>query len=150
MTSTHNPRSDDSSPVRSRTLRPRTRMALPETDYTQLLSHLTACEQNRGPGWTLLAYVLHNKIVNTEPVSAAHLPNVATGSSFVTYTVHDGPEQTGLLIHRARSDARTGVIPVCSLLGATLIGMQIGQRSPLLCDDGTILSLNVTDVTAPN
>ncbi len=130
--------------------RPRIWSAIPRADHQQLQGHLEQCEQMRQPSWTLLAYVLHHKIMTTEPVSNLHARDLVTGGCRVTYSVNGGPEQTGLLVHRARSGLGSGVIPVSSLLGATLIGMRVGQRAPLLCEDGAIMSLSVLDVTPPD
>ncbi|SMX48781.1 hypothetical protein [Maliponia aquimaris] len=130
--------------------RPRIRAVLPETDHQLLQRHLEQCEQLRLPGWTLLAYVLHHKIMNTEPVADFHAGDLVTGGCEVSYSVNGGPGQKGLMSHRTRSGFGGGVIPVASLLGATLIGMRVGQRAPLLREDGEILSLSVLDVTPPN
>lgn len=130
--------------------RPRMRTLLPEVDHQRLQQHLQLCEREGHPAWKLLAYVLRDKIMTTEPVVNLHAPNLVTGGCRVTYSVNGGEGQTGLLIHRARSGSRSGVIPVSSLLGATLIGMRAGQRAPLLCEDGTIESLAVLDVAPSN
>ena len=53
-------------------------------------------------------------------------------------------------IHVGNSGRQRGIIPVSSLLGATLIGMRIGQRAPLLCEDGSVKSLVVVDTVTPN
>ncbi|MFD2856245.1 hypothetical protein ACFSZS_17785 [Seohaeicola zhoushanensis] len=42
-----------------------------------------------------------------------------------------------------------GRILVASLLGATLIGMRVLQKTPLLRDDGEIDTVVVLDVTPP-
>ncbi|TNF19759.1 MAG: hypothetical protein EP318_13530 [Rhodobacteraceae bacterium] len=130
--------------------RPRVRVPLPVADHQQLQRHLEHCEQVTDPVSNLLAYVLRDKIMMTEPVGNLHARDLVTGGSCVTYSINRGEGQTGLLAHRARSGSGISVIPVASLLGATLIGMRVGQRSPLLCEDGTILSVSVLDVTPPN
>lgn len=130
--------------------RPRIRAVLPEADHKLLQRHLVQCEEMRLPHWTLLAYVLHHKIMNTEPVAEFHAGDLVTGGCEVSYSVNGGPEQKALISHRARSGVGSGVILVASLLGATLIGMRVGQRAPLLREDGEILSLSVLDVTPPN
>ncbi|WP_323005442.1 hypothetical protein [Pseudorhodobacter sp.] len=130
--------------------RPRPRSVLPEADHQKLQQHLTCCQQSQLPIWTLLAYVLLNKIMTTEPVSDFHARDLVTSGCRVSYSVNGEPAQTGLLVHSARSEFGSGVIPVSSLLGATLIGMRIGQRAPLLCEDGTVMSLSVLDVLPPN
>ncbi|MEO9777980.1 MAG: hypothetical protein ABJH07_25135 [Sedimentitalea sp.] len=130
--------------------RPRMRTLLPEADHQRLQQHLQLCEHEGHPAWKLLAYVLRDKIMATEPAVNLHACDLVTGGCRVTYSVNGGESETGLLIHRARSGSGSGVVPVCSLLGATLIGMRAGQRAPLLCEDGTIESLAVLGVTPSN
>lgn len=122
---------------------------LPVSDHRQLQRHLENCEQSRLPAWNLLAYVLRDKIMMTDPVSDFHASDLAVGGSLVTYSVDRGPEETGLLAHRARSASGISVIPVASLLGATLIGMSVGQRAPLLLEGGAIKSVRVLAVAPP-
>ncbi|SMC95497.1 hypothetical protein [Primorskyibacter flagellatus] len=130
--------------------RQRRHLVLPEADHAQLQRHLEQCEGTQHPAWRLLAYVLRDKIMMTDPVSKLHVRDLVTGGCRVTYCVSNAESQTGLLVHRARAGAGSGVIPVASLLGATLIGMRAGQRAPLLCEDGSIMSVSVLDVMPPN
>lgn len=123
--------------------------ALPETDHQQLRRHLDQCETTRRPGWALLANVLRHKAMKTQPVRDLHDSDLATGGSHVTFCVDNGHQQTGLLSHQARTGLASGVIPVSSLLGATLIGMRVGQRAPLLFDDGSIGTVTVLGVAQP-
>lgn len=130
-------------------LRPRIRSVLPDADHQQLQRHLEACERNKESSWMLLAYVLHSKIANIEPISAPLERDIVTSGCRVSYSVNGGAIQTSLLVHDARPKAPlSGVISVPSLLGATLIGMRIGQRAPLLCEGGAILSVLVVDVVS--
>ena len=132
-------------------VRPRGRVVLPVADYDFLLEHLEICERDRGPNWTLLAYVLQNRIVNTEP---SHRPvdrDIVVSGSEVTYSVSGASVEAGLLVHQPNPGPRhREIIPVSSLLGATLIGMRAGQRAPLLCEDGSVKSVVVVDTVAPN
>lgn len=132
------------------TPRLRCRPVLPETDHQQLLLHLEVCEKRRGPAWSMLAYVLQNKLVNSEPVSTPLDREIVIGGSLVSYSVGGGASAHGLLVHRERPGIQKGdVIRVASLLGATLIGMRAGQRAPLLCEDGSVTSLLVIDTVPP-
>ena len=125
---------------------PRKWTSLPREDHRQLQQYLDICQCTRTDSATLLAHVLNRKIMTTEPVSAA-LPNdVVTGGCQVSYSVQGGPRETGVLVHSANPQPGSGVIPVSSLLGATLIGMQVGQRAPLLREDGTITRISVLGV----
>lgn len=99
----------------------------------------------------MLAYVLQNRIVNTEP---SHRPvdrDIVVGRNEVIYSVSGASVEVGLLVHQPNVGPRQRrTIPVSSLLGATLIGMRIGQRAPLLCEDGSVKSLVVVDTVTPN
>ncbi|MFZ1469999.1 MAG: hypothetical protein WAT09_13630 [Paracoccaceae bacterium] len=128
---------------------PRKWAILPADDYRQLQRHLELCENTRPPGWAMLAHVLHHKIMTAEPVPIRRVTDMVTGGCRVTYAVDDGPPQIGLLTQRARSGLHNGVIPVSSLMGATLIGMRIGQRAPLPSVDGTVYTVTVLDVAHP-
>ena len=132
-------------------VRPRGTAVLPVADYDLLLEHLEICERDRGPNWALLAYVLQNRIVNTEP---SHWPvdrDIVVSGSEVTYSVSGATVEAGLLVHQPNPGRRQrGIIPVSSLLGATLIGMRIGQRAPILCEDGSVKSVVVVDTATPN
>ncbi len=130
--------------------RPRTWSILPDADHRQLRRHLDLCEDGRHPASALLAYVLRYKIMATEPVWNVYASDLVTGRCRVIFSVDRGPIQTGLLAHRARSGLASGVIPVCSLLGATLIGMRVGQHAPLLREDGTIGTISVLGVVQPS
>ena len=150
MTSIHDTRSSSNTEHAGPRARPRRRSILPEADHQQLQRHLDLCEGVQYSARGLLGYVLRNKIMTTEPVANLHARDLVTGGCCVSYSVDGGPVQSGLLVHRARSGSGSGVIPVSSLLGATLIGMRIGQRAALLCEDGAILSVTVLEVAPPS
>lgn len=118
--------------------------ALPDEDRRQIERYL---EQPHVATRPFLGHVLRHKVSASQPEPDSVYDGVVTGSSRVTYSIDGGPARTGLLNHRARSDAGSGVIPVCSLLGAALIGMRVGQRAPFLREDGTIASLMVLDAS---
>jgi len=149
MTGLHAPCSSDTNNQFHIGTQPRIGMALPATDYQQLQRHLEECEKSKHPAWSLLTYVLRAKIMMTDPLSNFYACDQVIGGSCVTYSVDRGPEQTGLMAHRARSASGINVIPVASLLGATLIGMTVGHRAPLLLDNGSIKSVRVLAVSQP-
>lgn len=148
MTSTQDTSLNDRPRFRVST-RPNAGTPLPVADYRRLQHHLEQCEQSKDRGSSLLAYVLRDKIMMTDPVSNFHASDLVVGGSCVTYSVDRGPARTGLLAHRDRAAHGISVIPVASLLGATLIGMQVGQRAPLLFENGSIKMVSVEGVTPP-
>lgn len=120
--------------------------ALTRTDRLRLERHWRGCDTAREP---LLTHVLRHKI-DAPALPDGGVPSDAViGDSTVSYRIDGGPVRRGLLSHRPPPSAGGGSIPVSSLLGATLIGMRAGQRAPLLCDDGTIVTLEVTGVAQP-
>ncbi len=129
--------------------RPHRWTILPESDHRQLQQLLRRCERDGFSGTELLAYVLRHKIMAIAPVRYFHDGDLVTVGCQVSYSVDGGSVETGLLFHRARSAMAGGAIPVSSLLGATLIGMRVGQRAPLLNEDGTIGSVAVLGLAQP-
>lgn len=123
---------------------------IPENDFRQLRRHLEACERTRAPAWTLLAHVLLHKIMSMTPSDEAWHAGLATGGSTITFSIDGQPPRTGLLLHEAQSGPGIATIPVASLLGATLIGMRVQQRAPLLNEDGSIGSVLVLGVVQPS
>lgn len=119
---------------------------LSDVDRAQLEGHLRNCEAIGPP---FLSRVLERKIDGAVISGSKVSDDVVTGGSRVRYAIAGGPERCALLVHRARMGAASGIVPVASLLGATLIGMRVGQRAPLLCEDGAIVSLLVLGVVRP-
>ncbi len=123
-------------------------LTLPEDDHQKLQEHLENCDCAMRPNSKLLAYVLANKLMNTRPVSDVHQSDLVVGGACVTYAVDDKEPQTGLLVHRVTAGVDGAEIPVASLLGATLIGMRVGQRAPMLFEYGTIGKVCVISVAS--
>lgn len=120
--------------------------SLADDDCQQLQRYLTQPDVKKR---TFLDHVLRHKVRASQPLAGAAPKDVVTGTSCVRYMINGGPTQIGLMRHWARRGARGGVVPVCSLLGAALIGMRIGDRAPQLDEDGTIGSLAVLDIVHP-
>ncbi len=114
-------------------------------DIRQVRQHLERPEIMRRP---LVGNVLRHKIKTATLGAHGCFGGIVTGSCSVTWSVDEGPAETGLLSHRARAGIATGVIPVCSNLGAALIGMHVGERAPFLREDRTLASLRVLQVAA--
>jgi hypothetical protein len=127
---------------------PRVTAHLTDLDRRALEAHLhrSAVARDADP---LLAGILRQKIAWACLVGGAVPPDLATGGRRVTYVAgHDGPRH-GLLTHSDKVEGAADAIPVRSLLGATLIGMRVHQRAPLLRDDGTIVTVTLHDVFDP-
>lgn len=119
---------------------------LSDTDRRRLERHLQDCEIPREP---LLSHVLRHKLEGPKMCGLETPRDAVAGGSVLEYRIDDEPARSGLLCHASRIGDRHGVIPVFSLLGATLIGMRVGQRAPLLREDGSISAVRVLDVTHP-
>ncbi|MDR6266645.1 hypothetical protein [Roseobacter sp. N2S] len=123
---------------------------LPDVDRAQLQRHLRQCESARRPSSSVLTAVLKRKISGARALGNARPDDAVTGGCVVSYSIDDGPLRSGLLVHRARPGVGGGVIPVSSVLGATLIGMRVGQGALMLCDDGSRAMVHVAQVDAPS
>lgn len=130
--------------------RPRGPAVLADADRRQLLRHLAWCDAAERESSPYLGHVLRHRIAASSPCGTEPPADAVTGGCRVTYAIGGGPARTGLLAHNARDRAvDIGVIPVLSLLGATLIGLRVGQTVPMLRDDGTVVRLTVLGVSRP-
>lgn len=80
------------------------------------------------------------------PVEGAVPTDLATEGRRATYGAGDDDLRHGILTHSDKVEGVADVIPVRSLLGATLIGMRVHQRAPLLRDDVTIVTVTLHEV----
>lgn len=119
---------------------------LSRADRLQLERHLQFCVVSREP---LLTHLLRHKLDAPESPNDKALRGTVGGGCSLSYRIGNLPVQSGLLSHRSRTGGASGVIPVLSLLGATLIGMRVNQRASLLCENGSITSVVVLDVVRP-
>ncbi len=123
---------------------------LPDADRQQLMRHLAWCEAARESSSPFLAPVIRNRIETSLRCDAEHPAETVIGGCRVIYSINGAPAQTGLVTHTARKAAQdSGVIPVSSQLGATLIGLRVGQTVPMLCEGGTVARLAVLAVRRP-
>lgn len=122
---------------------------LPAADRQHLERHLMRCAADDTPAAPLLRHVLDYKVQSTTPLDGECPRDLVCSGRLVTWSIDGGPARTGLMSHRARAGSPSGVIAVASLLGATLMGMRVGQHAPLLREDGSILSLEVLKVSDP-
>ncbi|MCB2140285.1 MAG: hypothetical protein KDE17_14695 [Rhodobacteraceae bacterium] len=119
-------------------------------DRQTLLRHLAWCEAALQPSSPFLGPVIRYKIETSLPSGEEPPADAVTGGCRVTYSIDGGQAQTGLVTQNARIAVKdSGVIPVPSLLGATLIGLRVGQCAPMLCEDGTVVRLKVLGVAHP-
>lgn len=95
----------------------------------------------------LLAGLLRHKLRSSRcEAEPADLSLVISGSR-VTYRIADAAPRTGILTMSATP--MPGCIMVASLLGATMIGMELLQTAPLIRDTHEIVTLTVLDVAPP-
>lgn len=99
------------------------------------------------PNPTILNGLLRHKLRSARGAPEPSPFNLVVAGSQVTYMVSGEGARRGELCMQAMP--RPGHILVASLLGATLIGMQTLQKSPLLRDDGSIDTVVVLEVVPP-
>lgn len=119
---------------------------LSQWDRDEMVGHLADQEIQRHP---VLAHVMKHKISTAQRPSGLLDQCTVTGNCIVTFRVGRGPERVGLLCHRARTET-IGVMPVRSVLGATLIGLSVGQSAPLILTDCSIERVRVLAVAVPS
>jgi hypothetical protein len=107
-------------------------------DARRLREHLARCERIGSGVYPLLGAFIRAKLADAvigDPHQVG--PDIATGYSLVIYAV-DGMASRSQVLSHWPSPIRGGFgLSTCSLLGATLLGMKVGERSPLLRADGT-------------
>ncbi|MBN7783961.1 hypothetical protein JYP51_03465 [Ponticoccus gilvus] len=91
--------------------------------------------------------LLNRKLQAAVAIEGAAPPDIASFGRYISCVVDETETESGVLSFGLV--ARAGEIPVHSLLGATLIGLTVGQRTRLMSEDGTSRSLVVTRVGAP-
>lgn len=96
------------------------------------------------PNPTLIEGFLRHKLRLARPAPEPAPKNLVVAGRYVSYMTAGGKARSGLLTMVQSDDVSS--IPVTSLLGATMLGMQKLQRVPLLREDGWIDTLVVLDV----
>lgn len=110
-------------------------------DLKWLLSRKDPAAQKLSPYVTAL---LHHKIETARKAAAQGTDQLVIPLKRITYVLNDEASRVGILTMSIA--ARPGHIPVGSVLGATLIGMERFQKAPLLTEDGTLRTLCVLKI----
>ena len=109
-----------------------------DEDARRLREHLDRCDEIANGVYPLLGAFIRAKLADAvigDPQQVG--PDTATGYSLVVYSV-DGLASRSQVLSHWPAPIRGGFgLSTCSLLGATLLGMKVGQRSLLLRADGT-------------
>ncbi|WP_291731463.1 hypothetical protein [Leisingera sp. F5] len=92
----------------------------------------------------LLAGFLRHKLRISRGAPEPAPEDLVTAGCEVVYMTNDGVIRSGLLTFDL--NPKSEHVPVETLLGATLIGMQMLQKAPLLRDSGDIDAVVVIDV----
>lgn len=115
-------------------------------DYTLLEGHLLNLGSS-GKEDPLLARLIRTKLADTRVVLSDDVaPDVATANSRIVLREEDAPESEKVLVHWDHECTNSFALPICSLLGTTLLGMRAGERAALLRDDGTVSSVELLRV----
>jgi regulator of nucleoside diphosphate kinase len=108
---------------------------LTSRDYTLLEGHLLRMGDSDSGAEPVLAALIRAKLARARVVLSADVdPDVATGGSRIVYSADEGPEQRRTLVHW--DSPGEDPLPVASLLGATLLGMRVGQLALVPRHDG--------------
>lgn len=122
-------------------------------DLRQMESHLHQCEASNTVVFGLVAEILRKKLAHCQIVEEIDIPpQLAIGNSLIRYRINETEPRTGLLYHRVSRQANSDHLSVCSLAGATVIGLSAGDSAPLLRSDfafGTIALLEVISQPTP-
>lgn len=125
------------------------RCCLPARDVEGLQRHLEYCETAWSGIAALTGEILRHKLRLAQRLAPDMQAGcVASGSSLLGYRIGAQEPQIARLSHRARFWAEAEVVPVRSLLGATLIGMRLGDTAPLLLSDGTFTEVTLVELCA--
>lgn len=109
---------------------------LTSRDYTLLEGLLVGLTEGRAPADPLLVRLVRTKLANARVVLAADVaPDIATGNSRISFSIDGEAPTTRVLAHWEEGHEATEVLTVRTLLGATLLGMNVGQQAVLLRGD---------------
>ncbi|MEN9062130.1 hypothetical protein [Ponticoccus litoralis] len=120
---------------------------LTASDRLQIERFLSFADNSSVVYSQLLLELLNRKLQAADVIEGAAPPDLAAFGRHISCVVDETEAESGVLSFGLV--ARAGEIPVHSLLGATLIGLSVGQRTRLMSEDGTSRSLVVTRVGAP-
>lgn len=110
-------------------------------DLKWLLSRKDPAAQKLSP---YVVGLLRYKVENARKAAAQGTDQLVIPLKRITYVLNDEAARVGILTMCIA--ARPGHIPVGSVLGATLIGMERFQKAPMLTEDGTLRTLCVLKV----
>lgn len=125
------------------------RSCLPARDVEGLQRHLDYCETAGSGIAALTGEILRQKLRHARRLGPdAPAGCIAAGNSLLGYRIRGQEPRIARLSHRARLWAEAEVVPVRSLLGATLIGMRVGDSAPLLLSDGSFSEVTLMELCA--
>lgn len=120
---------------------------LTSQDARRLREHLGRCDDIGSGVYPLLGALIRAKLADAVPVDRDEIgPEIATGYSRVIYALDGRAPQSQVLFHSGYPETGEFGLPICTLLGATLLGMRAGQCVPFLRADGTRGSVGLLEV----
>lgn len=123
------------------------RAILSRRDYWQLNDHRRRCEDLGGTMSIRLAHLLRAKMSDATVVNDGdRYPDIVSGTSRVTFSLEGRRIETRVLYHRDYPEDERSRLHVGTFLGATLIGMTVGQHASLLSEEGAVGDLQVLRV----
>jgi len=114
----------------------------------RILADLIQRADTIGTGvYLMLARLLSKKLLYAPVVKVDGVfGSIATVGSNVTFSIDSLGSQAGRLFHGETYAPGQRGIPVASLLGATLIGMNAGTKAPFLQADGSFRTVRLISV----
>ena len=123
------------------------RASLSRRDYWQLNEHRRRCESLGGTMSIRLAHLLRVKMSDARVIEDGELyPDIVSGTSRVTFSLDRRRVETCVLYHRDYPEDERSRLHVGTFLGATLIGMTVGQHTPFIAEQGAAGELQVLRV----
>jgi hypothetical protein len=121
---------------------------LTDEDARRLREHLARCETIGSGIYPLLGEFIRAKLADAAIGDLQRIgSDTAIGYSRVIYAVDGLAPQSQVLSHWRYPVTGGFGLPICTFLGATLLGMKAGQRSPLLRADGTTGTVELLGIT---
>lgn len=117
-------------------------------DIEMMQRELQHCQAQPSGVVALIGELLRQKLAYARRLGPETLTDrIATGGIALGYRLGgDQPPILARLSYRVRLREEPGVVPLRSLLGATLIGMHLGETAPLLLSDGSLTEVTLTDL----
>lgn len=123
---------------------------LSRIDHQALMEYLEHADKIATGFYMALSRLLTNKLTYASELGATKSSStIAVSGAHLTYAIDDLRPQKGHLLHREAYLPGKDDINIGSLLGATLIGMSVGDKTPFLQANGSFRRVRLINVDCP-